>query len=106
MSRSAFWSKLLVNLGLQLDRENKFDVADECFRAANRICTRPIFITKQTIIKRFCRPALLADKKAERAQIEREIRRLKAGECRTLTEALFQDLTRIKKDIARLESAQ
>ena len=106
MNRQSMWPKLLVNLGMQLDRANLFDQADECFRAANRICTRRVLVTKKFIIDAFCRPAMLADKKAEHDQIMREIKRLKSTECRTIAEALFHDLTHVKKQIKFLEAAQ
>jgi hypothetical protein len=100
------WPKLLVNLGMKLDREYKHEVADDCFRAANRISTRSKFVTKQYIITTFCRPARLAEKIAERDLIIREIQRMKSGECPTLTAALAADLTRVKKQIRALEAAQ
>lgn len=100
------WPKLLVNLGMKLDRAYLHDVADSCFRAANRITTRSKFVTRQHIITNFCRPALLAAKREEAMQIMREIKRMKSGECPTLTAALASELTRIKKDIKVLETVK
>jgi hypothetical protein len=100
------WPKLLVNLGMKLDREYKHDDADSCFRAANRITCRSKYVTKQFIVSHFCRPAALAAKRDEMQQIVREIKRMKSGECPTLTAALAADLTRVKKEIKALEAAQ
>lgn len=100
------WPKLLVNLGMKLDRNHQPDAADTCFSAANRISTRSKFVTRQFILANFCRPAALSQKRAEMEQIVREIKRMKSGECPTLTAALAADLTRVKKEIKALEAAQ
>lgn len=102
----SIWPKLLVNLGLKLDREYKHDDADSCFRAANRISTRSKFVNRKFILANFCRPAAIAAKRDEMQQIVREIKRMKSGECPTLTAALAADLTRVKKEIKALEAAQ
>lgn len=66
----------------------------------------PVFVTKKFIIAKFCRPAVLAEKKQELEQIEREIKRVKSTECSRLTAALFRDRTYVKKQIAALEQAK
>lgn len=105
----SIWAHLLVNLGLEFDRIHQFSDADRCFQAANKIADRRHdFMTKKSIMK----IASLMKKTAEMGEIEQklseldlitnEIKRLKAGECRTLTASLFRDLTKIKKEIAIL----
>lgn len=64
-----------------------------------------VLVTKNFIVAKFCRPALLAEKREELAQIEREIKRVKSAECSTLTAALFRDRTLVKKQISVLEKA-
>lgn len=66
----------------------------------------PVLMTKKIIIAKFCTPALLAEKRQELEQIEREIKRVKSTECSRLTAALFRDRTFVKKQIAVLERAK
>lgn len=100
------WPKLLVNLGMNLDREYKHDDADSCFRAANRIACRSKFVTKKFIIDNFCRPLRLIEKNREKEQIESIIHTLKPGENRIITQVLFQERTLVNKQIKALEAMQ